>query len=169
MDYDMSFFTAKDILAVPRIRQSLLRNFAVAVRSYAQYFKKLQPDIELNKKILYEAFGSAYCDMYRLTVFRGIRQADMHKGAAFLVKWIAKLRPIQIRRYPNAQIQCVNELFAITVALTIMNISPDETLADAHLSRYINNLVYLLHYHPCASEQLASELFLLEQCTRRGG
>ena len=149
-------------MALPPIRKSLLLVFAVTVRAYAQYFKRLAPDIELNKKILYEAFGSAYCDMYRLTVFRGIRNADTHKKAAFLTKWIAKLRPIQIHHYTNAQVQYVNELFAVTVAMTVMGIPPTKVLDSGHLKKYADNLIYLLHYHACAPEQLASELFLLE-------
>jgi hypothetical protein len=162
-----SFFTARDILAVPHVRRSLLTTFAVSVRSYGQYFKRLAPDIELNKKILYEAFGSAYCDMYRLTVFRGINHADTHKKAAFLVKWIAKLRPIQIRTYSNAQVQFVNELFAVMVAMTVMGIQPDHVLASVPLKKYTDNLIYLLHYHACSPEQLASELFLLEAHVKR--
>ena len=167
MTNDSPFFTAKDILAVPHIRQSLLLVFAVAVRSYGQYFKRLAPDIELNKKILYEAFGSAYCDMYRLTVFRGIRHADVHKKAAFLIKWIAKLRPIHIHRCTNAPIQYVNELFAVTVAMTVMGIPPNQVLDSVPLKKYADNLVYLLHYHACSPEQLASELFLLESHVNR--
>ena len=152
---------------MPHIRQSLLLVFAISVRAYAQYFKRLAPDIDLNKKILYEAFGSAYCDMYRLIVFRGIRHADAHKKAAFLVKWIAKLRPVQIRRYTNAQIQYVNELFAVMVALTVMGIPPTNVLENVHLKKYADNLIYLLHYHACSPEQLASELFLLETHVNR--
>ena len=157
-----SFYTAKDILAVQEIRREFLKDFAVAVRSYAQYFGQLKENIKLDRKVLHEAFASAYCDMYRLTAFRGIRNADIHKKSAFLIKWIAKLRPVHIHHYINASIIGVNESFAITIALTLMDIPPDNLLDNPRLNKYIHNLMYLLHYHDCASEQLASELFLLE-------
>ncbi|MDR0328906.1 MAG: hypothetical protein LBI05_11485 [Planctomycetaceae bacterium] len=161
-DSTTPYFTVADILEKPQIRQEFLKDFAVSVRSYAQYFGHLKEYIALDKKVLHEAFASAYCDMYRLTTFRGIENADVHKKSAFLVKWIAKMRPIRINRYISASIIGVNESFAITIALTLMNISPERFHGSQHLGKYIQNLMYLLHYHDCAPEQLASELFLLE-------
>jgi hypothetical protein len=161
------FFTAEDILKIPHVRSGMLRDFAIAVRTYALYYKHVETNTELSKQLLHEAVASAYCDMYRLTVFRGIQNADVHKQAAFLIKWIVKQRPIHVHRYTSDSIfQYINELFAITVAMTIMKIQPDRLLADHNVVRYIDNLLYLLHYHACAPEQLASELFLLEKCVK---
>ena len=162
------FFTAEDILKIPHIRDGMVRDFAIAERIYTQHYKQFQVDSELNRPLLHEAVASAYCDMYRLTVFRGIRNADIHKQAAFLIKWIAKLRPIHVRCFPNkSALQYMNEAFAMTIALYMMAIRPTELLANHKAMKYADNLLYLLHYHACAPEQLASELFLLEQCIKR--
>ena len=162
------FFTAEDILKIPHIREGMLRDFAIAERIYTQHYKHFQVDAELNRPLLHEAVASAYCDMSRLTVFRGIKNADIHKQAAFLIKWIAKLRPIHVRRFPGkSALQYMNEAFAITIALYTMAIQPDALLANQRAMGYTDNLLYLLHYHACAPEQLASELFLLEQCAKQ--
>ena len=99
-----NFFTAKDILAIPHIRESISKDYHICTEAYKDYFTKIGQSIELNSQVLHEALASAYCDMYRLTVFRGIKNADRHKRAAFLVKWITKLRPICIRAYPKDSI-----------------------------------------------------------------
>jgi len=162
------FFTAEDILKIPHVREGIVRDFSIATRIYTQHYKHFQVDTELNRLLLHEAVASAYCDMCRLTVFRGIRNADIHKQAAFLIKWITKLRPIHVRHFPNkSALQYMNEAFAITIALHIMAIHPTELLANHKAMKYADNLLYLLHYHACAPEQLASELFLLEQCVKK--
>jgi len=165
-DTDEHNLDAETILKIPYIKKGFSQDQATAEDVYAEYFQQLEPYIVLNKHALYEAVASAYCDIFRLKAFRGIIHADRHKRAAFLIKWIAKLRPIYVYRHPpNAVFQFVNELFAVTVAMSILNIKPAKILASgyAQVHTYVNNLVYLLHYHACAPEQLASELFLLEQ------
>jgi hypothetical protein len=161
------FFTAEDILKNPHVRSCVLRDFTVAARIYEGHYQHFQANTELVRPLLHEAVASAYCDICRLTVFRGIKHADIHKQAAFLVKWIAKLRPIHVRNYPSGSaLQYINEAFAVTIALTIMAIHPNKLLANSNAAKYADNLLYLLHYNTCAPEQLASELFLLEQCLK---
>ena len=95
------------------LEKVFLRDTAIAIRAYGKYFKRIEPDIGLNKKMVYEASASAYCDIYRIEAFRGIRHADVHKRAAFLSKWFVKVRPILVHRHPqNDVFQNMNELFA---------------------------------------------------------
>ena len=158
--------TAEEILSIPHIREGFLHDQAIAEDAYTKYFHRLEPFIILNRCTLYEATASAYCDIFRLTAFRGIDFADIHKRSAFLTKWIAKLRPIYTYQHPKGAVfEWVNELFAISVVLSVMNINPENLLSNTcvYSKTYINNLIYLLHYHACAPEQLASELYLLEQ------
>jgi hypothetical protein len=159
-----NFFTAADILNIPRIRKSMSHDYAVAVRTYGKFLKQLEPKIKLNRQLLHEACASAYCDIFRLTVFRGIKNADAHKRVAFLTKWIVKSRPVYILKYEgDTDVPYANEVFALIFALITLNIPPYKIRGNAEIRNYIDNLKYLLHYHSCAPEQLASEFFLLER------
>ena len=123
-------------------------------------------NVYLNEQLLFEAIASCYCDIYRLQVFRGIQHEDMHKKAAFLMKWINKFRPIQIVTgvHTNQPTDILaNEIFATEVGLTVMDVEPDNFFRDRRLDAYAKNIVYLLRFHSCEAEQLASELYLLEQ------
>ena len=121
----------------------------------------------LNKYVLKHAIESYYCDLHRLTIFRGIT-ADRHKQAAFLIKWLTKLRPVQIHAdlvNPSAPVMLSNEYLAVAVGFVILFRSvtaPNQIITVE--KGYIQNLVYLLHFHSCMSpEQLASELYQLEK------
>jgi hypothetical protein len=137
--------------------------------------KMFKPEVKnqiyINRYILLNLVESYYCDLYRLTHFRGIT-ADHHKQAAFLIKWIIMLRPIQIHADtvdPSIEILLANEFLAVAVGIIIV-------LRNVHIkqiiikeNKYIANLVYLLHYHSCYSpEQLASELYQFEQNSTQG-
>jgi hypothetical protein len=123
--------------------------------------------IYLNKYILKHAVESYYCDLHRLTIFRGI-SADRHKQAAFIIKWLTKLRPVQIHAdvvNPSIPVMLSNEYLAVAVGLVILfrSAAVPRRIITAEKG-YIQNLVYLLHFHSCISpEQLASEFYLLER------
>jgi hypothetical protein len=107
---------------------------------------------------------SCFCDTYRLKFFRELHNEDIHKRAAFLIVWIAKIKPIQYEQQfaPNKkQDLFVNEVYAIYVGLGILQISPQ--IIKMGFEGYYENLLYLLHHHEVFPEQLASEMFLLDQ------
>jgi hypothetical protein len=158
-------YTPTDILNDPDYQDGIAIHFVSASNVYKKYLGHWR-NVYLNEQILFEAIASCYCDVYRLQVFRGIMHEDSHKRAAFLMKWICKFRPIQIstNNYINAPaIILANEIFAVEVALTILNINSDDFFRNSRLNGYAKNLVYLLRFHSCGDEQLASELFLFER------
>jgi len=161
----MSYFrTAPEILAIPEIRKSMVHDMAVAVRIYEACFKHFEPRIKINRQLLHAACAWAYCEIYSLTVFRGIEQADVHKRVAFLTKWITKLRPIYILEYEGiGGIPYINEVFAITFGLTTLNIVDKILDNTSKRNKYVQNLKYLLYHHSCVPEQFASEVFLLDE------
>ena len=166
------FGTARDILGLAEVQHGL-KSVPPVIE---QIFKLLcersfSPEdachIYLNKYLLQHAVESYFCDMYRLIIFRGIR-ADYHKQAAFLIKWIVKLRPIQIHAdvvNPRLPVLLCNEYLAIAVGLVVLFRSiTNSAQVITNEAGYICNLVYLLHFHSCISpEQLASELYQLEK------
>lgn len=159
-------FTATEILDTPEMREAILRRMDWLKRTYQLYVHTWinSDDVYLNDFLLRETIESCYCDIYRLKFFRGIQQEDIHKQSAFLLKWIAKLRPIQIKEGctdPSKTVLLVNEIFAVCAAISLLGIPFGQV---SHMGKYVSNLIYLLHHHSfCTPERLASELYLLEQ------
>ena len=166
------FGTARDILGLPEVQQGLQKVPPVIERIFNLLCEKSfssgdASHIYLNKHILLHALESYYCDLYRLTIFRGI-EADYHKQAAFLIKWIVKLRPVQIHAdvsNPRLPVLLCNELLAVAVGLVVLFRSVTNSVqVVTNETHYLCNLIYLLHFHSSISpEQLASELYQLEQ------
>lgn len=158
-------YTPTDILTDPDYQDGIATHFLSASSVYKKYFGHWQ-QVRLSEQILFEVIASCYCDIYRLQVFRGIKHEDSHKRAAFLMKWISKFRPIQINTDKPTNLPAnilANEIFAVEVALIVLNIDIDEFFRNRRLNGYAKNLVYLLRFHSCGAEQLASELFLFTQ------
>jgi hypothetical protein len=152
--------TPQHILDDKEVRKQILKHLDAIVELFDILFSK-DPNIVLNKALAREAIASCMCDVYRLKFFRCIRQEDAHKQAAFLMYWLAKIRPIQhisddILSYQEVY---ANEFLAMFVGCGMLKIQLD----SEKYSKYFLNLRYLLHYHSCSPEQLASEMFLLEQ------
>ena len=164
--------TAGYILGLPEVQAGIRTTFTLAERVFqSMCVRSFCPDdankVYLNKYVLSHTVESYYCDLYRLTLFRGIT-ADNHKQAAFLCKWIAKLRPVQIHAdatNPSLSVLLSNEYFAVAVGLvTLFRSVTTPARVIVNEADYIQNLAYLLHYHSCISpEQLASELYQLER------
>jgi hypothetical protein len=119
--------------------------------------------IILNPHLLFESVSSAYCDIYRLKFFRDVPWIDDHKKAAFTMKWISRIRPIQIYHgiIPTAASIKVNSYYAIVSGLSILKVK-EGWKKDEWWERWITNMVYLLHYHSVSVELLSSELFVLK-------
>jgi len=158
-------YTPQEILNDPDYQEGIATHFIVASNVYWRCFSH-RKHVWLSEQILFEAIASCYCDIYRLQVFRGISQEDVHKRTAFLMKWINKFRPIQIASGTYTDKHSVilaNEIFAVEVAMVLLNIPPDELFSNSRTNVYARNMVYLLRNHSCNAEQLASEIFLLER------
>jgi hypothetical protein len=157
-------YTPADILNNTELQYEIVKHYNLVIRVYEQCLCSQHKYIQLNKQLLFEAVGSCYCDIYRLKVFRNIQHEDAHKRAAFLMKWISKVQPIQIVQPTNkTSVMLSNSMLAVAVAIFIMDIKFTTSPVKLELRKYADNLVYLLHFHQCEPEQLASELFLLDK------
>jgi len=118
----------------------------------------------LNKGILKECVISMGLDLLRIKAFHKIINPDSHKQAAYTIKWLIKLRPIQIINGTiiTEPILLANEFFAIGAGLNHLNIDMNE-MSD----KYLLNLVYTLHYRPIIGEVLASKIYLLEKAIKK--
>jgi hypothetical protein len=153
--------TPKDILNETVIQKSITKLMRSCVRIYHKQFSK-NTSLLLNVRLLRESVESSYCDLYRLKFFRGVHQEDTHKRSAFSIKWLSKIKPIQnIGQDTTSKAIYANELFAINIGLNILEISPKQLYHKHRV--YFANLIYLLHFHACDPEQLASEMYLLDK------
>lgn len=132
-----------------------------------------EPDVVLNYRLLREAIGHCICDLDRLTTFRGMDSADSHKRAAYLIKWLAKVKPVQpvISRNQavaspkySRRVAMANDYFAIYFGIGELDGFGRRELSD----KYIDNMAYLLHHHSVDADFLSSELYVLDMYLKGG-
>lgn len=85
-----------------------------------------------------------FIDLDGAKVLHGIEHADRHKRAAFTIKWIAQLRPIQVCAGTKAskEVLLINELFAMYAGLEHLDIS----FADIDRA-WMKSFLFTLRYH----------------------
>ena len=116
--------------------------------------------------LLYIALKSYFDDIEKFKQYSGSNLADQHKQAAFAIKWISKVKPIQIKpntntEYYNKHIIMFNSLFAILLGSTFLL----EVIPDNIPSGYYEHLIYTTLYREVDAKQLAGVMFLLEKYT----
>lgn len=133
---------------------------------YYDYFVKLlgensESDFYLNEAIILEVSKSLLDELYRYQSYSESEYADRHKQAAYTIKWISKLKPIQIMPCEsiNKEKILINASFALFVGLAFLN--EDVTLNIS--PKLLQHLLYTCHYRNISGKQLATTLYILEQ------
>ncbi len=119
--------------------------------------------VYLNPYLLREAVESYFCDVYRLKFFRPVNFINEHKQAAYAMKWISRIRPIQMYEGagPATSILMVNAYFALIAGFALLDI--DYGAKDNEWWKtYITNTVYCLHYHSVSVESLSAEMCAIQ-------
>lgn len=129
---------------------------------YAQKFQGGYSDIHLDPRLLRHAVEVSLLNILDFKEVHGFPYADRHKRAAFLMYWVARIKPIQIESDANftPALGVVNETYAILLGLNHLNITPND-LPDG----YMKHLLYALHRGHTDCISLAREMFLLEKLT----
>ena len=121
----------------------------------------------LNPDILMEAVGSFYRQLQQFKTDHEISWADRHKSGGFMMSWICRLKPIQILvssitdeiAPPDEPELLANELFAIHIGLSCLDVTPD-LLGDYD---FFDSLIKRLRERECPPEYLSSMLYLYER------
>jgi len=157
----MPFGPSKILQKIPPTE---IREYLYVLESVFQTMKtvmKLPAEIRLDIGILKHCVDSYFCDLLRMKGFHEIDIEDRHKRAAFTIKWITRLRPIQI--CSDAQLNkswlLVNELFAVFAGLKHLPVTFHAMRKDL----YLRNLLYTLHNRNLDVEVLSSMMFLIEK------
>ncbi|MCL2326939.1 MAG: hypothetical protein FWC39_00345 [Bacteroidetes bacterium] len=124
----------------------------------------LEDTIYLNKDLVRMVVKSYYDDIYRFKDYSGSGRADRHKQAAYTIKWISKIKPIQIKpdKKNNKFTITANSSFALFVGFTFFDVNIARQVSE----HYINNLLYFTLFRNISGRQLASTLYVLEHAVK---
>ena len=124
--------------------------------------KEIQDYVYLNEDLLNIVVGSYFDDIYRFKEYSNSNFADNHKQAAYTIKWISKIKPIQINKNapPEKKILVVNSFFALFAGFSFLNENVTNTISTS----YLIHLAYSTLYRNISGRQLASTLYALECC-----
>lgn len=142
-------------------RMYALEKLFLALRGKRQW----PSGVVLNHAILENLVERYFIDLDHAKAPHNITRADAHKRAAFTIKWISRLRPIQIESgtIKGKELQVVNELFAVYAGLEHLAFS----FADAD-NKWLLNFLFTLRYRDFHAEAMASEMYLLETRCQQG-
>lgn len=140
------------------------RRFHSLKTIYELKFSPLWPHTFLDQHILLHAIQSHFCDLQHAKNFHDTKLADQHKVAAFTIKWLVKLRPIQLKpdTKPVKVDLLANEMFALTAGMIFLK--SDARLISDHLLR---SLLYTLHNRPFDAEVMSALMYTIE-CSLNG-
>lgn len=123
----------------------------------------------LNRAILSGVVRSYFDDIERFKDYTKSQRADRHKQAAYTIKWIAKLKPIQIKIggesdeiYQNISQEVIeiNARFAVYVGIVLFL---DERIIPLMSEKVFNHLIYAAMFRDISGRQLALTLYLMER------
>ncbi|MDR3365915.1 MAG: hypothetical protein LBO71_02985 [Prevotellaceae bacterium] len=120
----------------------------------------------LNDALLLIVVGSYFDDIYKYKLYSHSERADDHKQGAYIIKWISKIRPIQL--LPNKEITkellFINSSFAIFVGFSFLNLNVFDAI-DPH---FYKHLLYEMQYRNISGKNYACLLYAIEKMASRG-
>ncbi len=143
--------------------EDIRRRLAFFEETYNEHLDQW-PGVHLNHYLLREAVESYFCDIYRLKFFRPVNRINKQKQAAYTMKWLARIRPVQLIDGFGADVPTimVNAYFALVAGLTLLDV--DHGAKDNEWwDTFITEMTYLLHYHSVSVETLTQALCVLKE------
>ena len=122
--------------------------------------------LELNTTVLHNVVASYFHDVDRHKSFHEIQRVDVTKQGAFIMKWLAKLRPIQFScaaQDVTEDILYINEIFAVRAGLAFLQMSPDALPRTLYA-----DLLYTLRNRQVDDRMLFIWLATLKHATQGG-
>ena len=133
------------------------------MHSLVQLYGKLPKEYQasyLNKNLLRIAVESYFADSDRTKLFHGIPRSNPYKKAAFTIKWIAKIKPIQL--YEDSPVtkhlSIVNSVYAIYTGLSHLEIKDSSISAE-----FMGEFLYTIQYRPLDEGVLGTMMYLLQR------
>lgn len=106
--------------------------------------------------------------IYRYKIYSNTSFADKHKQAAYLLKWIARMHPIQIRLArnvtPSIGLSWVNSCFAVHCALSSLFQETDAGEMMRHCPDALyTDLLYQAQYRNVSGRSMAALMYAVEK------
>jgi len=115
----------------------------------------------LHPDLLFNAVESYYIDISRYKVFHRTKIIDAHKKAAYIIKWLSKVRPISYSdniSLKNPELKA-NQVFAIYAGICHF-----KQIEVHHIPKSLyKNLLYSTTYRDILPLQLSQTLYLMEK------
>jgi len=155
----------ESLIKAERTKQERER-FETIVELYDEFVKEIpdtKPYVYLNKDLLAVVIGSYFDDIYRYKLYSHSKRADNHKQGAYIIKWISKIRPIQI--LPNVEatkeLLFINASFAVFVGFSFLKINAFDIIEP----NFYKHLIYETQYRNISGKNYASILYSIEKMT----
>ena len=121
----------------------------------------MKTSVYLNEDLLGIVIGSYFDDIYKYKLYSHSERANNHKQGAYIIKWISKIRPIQI--LPNIKVTeellFINASFAIFVGFSFLELNVFDTIEPD----FYKHLIYEAQYRNISGKNYASILYLIEK------
>ncbi|GHT49350.1 hypothetical protein AGMMS49982_02660 [Bacteroidia bacterium] len=126
---------------------------------------EVKSQVYLNKDLLAIVIGAYFDDIYKYQSYSLSERADTHKQGAYIIKWLSKIRPIQI--FPNIkaskELLFINSTFAIFVGFSFL----ESNIFDSIAPHFYKHLLYETQYRNISGKSYASLLYLIENTAKK--
>ena len=145
-------------------KEQVLNRCSTLVALYQEFINKYNDphrgSVYLNKDLLYIVVESYFDDIYRYKEYSGSERADQHKQAGYTIKWISRIRPIQLNQDTliDKQTLFINSSFAIYCGFSFLDLK----IADTITPHFFKHLLYITQYRQLSGKQLATMFYVLE-------
>ncbi len=131
-------------------REKFESRFTELLKEINAFLHQAQYDgnVVCNERILYHVLLDYYSDILRLKEFHDIKYAKTDKVIAYLIYWIIRRKPIQLKEFSDTEKDIyVNERFACTLLLSecLLNNS-DKNLTKEQAQKFDKYVDLLLYY-----------------------
>jgi hypothetical protein len=121
--------------------------------------------VYLNEDILSIVIKAYFDDIYRYKLHSHTERADNHKQGAYIIKWLSKLRPIQI--LPDKQVTkellFINSAFAIFVGFSFLKCNAYDVIEPF----FYKHLLGETQYRNISGKNYASILYQIEKLSEK--
>lgn len=154
-----------DSTTIKAIREAAGRKANELSEIFAEVQKSVAPEsiaLSMHSLFLADACEACFIDLERHKDFHRIDIADRHKRAAFIFKWLARIRPISVSAYKKGKgagkAVHINAYFALLAALGELNVNMRK-FAPTPIAQHI---IYAASYREINAESWALTFCLLE-------
>lgn len=126
------------------VDRKCVERFETLSNNFKEFKKKLTSRIGgranvfvINDHLLMHAIESYFKDIKRLKDFHPIARADRFKIAGYTIKWLSKIRPIQVRPFDLTDEELalhatmINARFAVMVGLSVAGVDHQVIIANS--------------------------------------